>query len=194
MSENAKNPPGWAEWLLEHLLPEIAREGIVGDLREEYVESLLPRYGRAVATLWYLRHVLSFLPCALRESRTMGRVLIFISGFTMTCMFWLASMEMALRHPGYGTRMALDICFALSCLATAILRMLPSPRTRSEMWLGGAGLIAVIFGANAFVENAHAAHFEGFVFVISLLLIAQGMLALLTLGRSGKNNLNQAAK
>lgn len=104
MSENAKNPPRWAEWLLEHLLPEDAREGIVGDLREEYVESLLPCYGRVVAALWYLRHVLSFVPSALRESRTMGKVLIFISGFTMTCMFWLASMEMALRHPGYGTR------------------------------------------------------------------------------------------
>jgi len=84
--------------------------------------------------------------------------------------------------------MALDISFALSCLGTACLRMLTLPRTRSEACLRGAGLLMILFGANAFFENARRTHFEGFVFVISLLLVAQGLLMVLTLGRRGENN------
>jgi hypothetical protein len=185
MSEHEFTPPKWMERLLERLLPAHAREEIVGDLREEFIESVRPERSRFRASLWYARHVLSFMPAALRESRIMGKVLIFSSGFTMTCMFWLALMEMRLQHPGYGTRTALDICFAVACLATAVLRMLPSPRTRSERCLQGSGLLMIVFGAQAFLANAHRAHFEGFVFVIALLLMAQGMLMLLTLGRHG---------
>jgi hypothetical protein len=194
MNRNVQTPPRWAESLLERLLPAQAREEIVGDLREEYIESVLPQRGRFRANVWYARHVLSFLPGALRESRTMGKVLIFVSGYTMVCMLWLASMEARLRHSGYGTRMALDLCFALLCLVTAYLRMLPSPRTRSEMCLRGGGLLMILLGANTFFGNAHATHFEGFVFVISLLLMAQGVLMQLTLGRSGKDDLRLPAK
>lgn len=194
MRESAKTPPHWMESLLERMLPAQTREEIVGDLREEYIESVLPRRGRFRANVWYARHVLSFAPKALRESKAMGRVLIFVSGYTMVCMLWLASMEAALRHSGYGTRMALDLCFALLCLATGYLRMLSSPRIRSEMCLRGGGLLMILFGANAFFGNARAAHFEGFVFLISLLLMVQGVLMQLALGRSGENHPRLQAK
>lgn len=143
---------------------------------------------RAKAPSWWMEFLLE------RESRIMGKLLIFVSGFTMICMFWLASMEMELRHPGYGTRMAIDMCFALSCLTAAIFRMLPSPRTRSELCLRGAGLLMILFGALTFHENAHAAHFEGFVFVISIVLVVQGLLMLMTLGRRGSEGEMHSAR
>jgi hypothetical protein len=193
MNENAKTPPRWMELLLERVLPAQTREEIVGDLREEYIESVLPQRGRFRANLWYARHVLSFLPTALRESRAMGMLLIGTSAFTTICMGWLASMEMALRHAGYGTRMALDLSFALSCLVTFWLRTLALPRTRSEICLRPAGFLMLLFGANTFFGNAHVAHFEGFIFVISLLLVLQGALMVLTLGRNGEHNPRQPA-
>ena len=194
MNQNAKTPPRWMEGLLERLLPAHAREEVVGDLREEYIEAIAPRHGRLRANAWYTRHVLSFIPAALRESKMLGKVLIFFSGFTAVCMFWLALMEMTLRRPGYATRTALEVSFALSCLVAAYLRMLTLPRTRSEACLRGAGLLTILFGAHAFFDNARRAHFEGFVFVISLLLIAEGALMVLTLGRRGENNSRVPAK
>jgi hypothetical protein len=190
----SKAPPGWIESLLEWMLPAHTREEIVGDLREDYVESILPRRGRVRAIAWYAGHVLSFLPAALRESRIMSRILIFFSGFTTVCMFWLASMEMALQHPGYGMRLANDIAFAVTCLLTAYLRMLNLPHTRSENCLRGAGLLMILFGATAFLGNARAAHFEGFVFIISQLMVVQGLLMLLTLGRKGETHPNLLSK
>ena len=194
MNHKVQGPPRWAEWLLESLLPIKKREEIAGDLREEYVESMLPQRGRFRANLWYARHVLSFLPRALRESSMMGKLLIFVSGFTMICMFWLASMEMKLRHPGFGTRMAMDLCFAVTCLAAFLVRRLAAPRNRSEASLRAGGFLMMIFGALTFLENARSAHFEGFVFVISLVLVLQGTLMVLTLGRSVESNLNHPTK
>ena len=39
------------------------------------------------------------------------------------------------------------------------------------------------FGVFSFLRNARASHFEGFVFVIAIVLVLQGLLMLLTLGR-----------
>jgi uncharacterized protein involved in response to NO len=183
MNPNRPMPPRWAENLLEHLLPEHTREDIVGDLREEYAEALLPRYGRFGADLRYVRHVLSFLPAATRESTTMGVILIGVSVITAICMFWLAAMEIVLRHPLYAHRAALDVVLGLVCLATICIRLLHPPRTLDERSLRGIGFLLILFGALAFFQNAGSAHFEGFVFVISLLLMLQGVLMLLTLGR-----------
>ena len=38
-------------------------------------------------------------------------------------------------------------------------------------------------GVFSFLRNARAAHFEGFVFVIAIVLVLQGLLMLITLGR-----------
>jgi hypothetical protein len=182
------------EWFLEHLLPARTREEVVGDLREEYIEAMLPRRGRLRANLWYAGHALSLVPGALSESRKMGKLLIFTSGFTMIWLLWLARMELSLRHGGYQTRMALDICFAISCLGAGYLRILARPRTRSETALRANGLLMAVFGALTFLQNAHATHFEGYLFVISLSLMAEGILMLLVLGRSRENRPGHPAR
>ncbi|HTW62934.1 MAG TPA: permease prefix domain 2-containing transporter [Terracidiphilus sp.] len=194
MKETAKTPPRWMESLLERLLPAHTGEQIVGDLREEYIESMLPRRGRLRANLWYARHALSFLPCAFRQSRAMGMLLICTSIFTMICMGWLAFMEVVLRHPGYESRMALELAFAVSCLAAMLARRLTPPRIVSGKYLRAGGLLMILFGALAFLENVRAVHFEGYIFVISLSLMAQGILTLLTLGGSGESASGQSAK
>lgn len=194
MKKNAQTPPRWAESLLERLSPSHAQDEIVGDLREEYIESMLPRHGRLRANAWYVRQVLSFLPRALRESREMGMLLIGSSVFTTTCMLWLACMELVLRHPLYVNRMALDLAFALLCVATVIVRLFTMPQTLSEICLRAVSLILILYGANTFFGNARAAHFEGFVFVISLALMLQGVLMLLTLGRTGESKPRQPAR
>jgi hypothetical protein len=63
-----------------------------------------------------------------------------------------------------------------------------------EIFLRGVGSLLILNGAVIFLRNARAAHFEGFVFFISLLLVAQGGLMLLTLGRNGENKPPQPAK
>lgn len=194
MKTNAQIPPRWLESLLEWLLPVDSCEGIVGDLREEYIESMLPRRGRIRANLSYAWHVLSFVPRRVRESRGMRMLLNGASGFTMICMIWLASMEMKLRHPGYGTRMAIDVCFAAICVATFLVLELAPPRTAGESSSRAGGFLMVLFGGLTFFENAHAAHFEGFVFVISLELILQGALMVLILDRSGANHREHPAE
>lgn len=195
MNQRLQSPPRWAESFLERLLPAHVREEIVGDLREEYVESKLPRCGRLRANLWYVRHVLSFLSGALRGSETMGMSLIGSSVLTAIFMLWLARMELVLRHSLYANRIVLDFTYALICLSTVVVQSWP--RTFAffkEIFLRGVGSLLILNGAVIFLRNARAAHFEGFVFLISLLLVAQGGLMLLTLGRSGENKPPQPAK
>jgi Flp pilus assembly protein protease CpaA len=45
--------------------------------------------------------------------------------------------------------------------------------------------VLIGLGGQAFVRNAQVAHFEGFVFVISLVVVLQGLLMLFALGRAG---------
>jgi hypothetical protein len=56
-----QTPPRWAEALLRAALGAKDRESVVGDLAEEYQESLLPERGRPRADVWYLRQVASVL-------------------------------------------------------------------------------------------------------------------------------------
>jgi hypothetical protein len=55
---------------------------------------------------------------------------------------------------------------------------------RGERWLWAGAAVLIVYGAQAFFRNARAMHFEGFVFIISLLLMLQGVLMLTTLGRA----------
>jgi hypothetical protein len=113
----------------------------------------------------------------------MGKILLLVSMFTLACACWLAFMEMLLRHPGYAERIGVALDVALICAATILVRMLHVGfRGERWLWVGAAALI--VFGAQAFFRNAHAMHFEGFVFIISLLLVLQGVLMLTTLGRA----------
>jgi hypothetical protein len=54
-------PPQWAEQLLQLLLRHRDRDTIIGDLREEYHEVVVPTRGRLGAKLWYVRQIVSFV-------------------------------------------------------------------------------------------------------------------------------------
>lgn len=54
-------PPRWAEQLLQLLLKHRDRDAIIGDLREEYHEVVVPTRGRVGAQLWYMRQIVSFV-------------------------------------------------------------------------------------------------------------------------------------
>jgi hypothetical protein len=183
MSARTPAPPRWAEVLLEHLVPIRNRDIVTGDLREEYAESQLPQAGRLRANLWYLRQVLSFVPHLSWKRGPTMRILFPVSLFTLASTLWLAVMEIILRHPGFATRTTTALCMALICLATLLVRPLHlGTRAERLLWLGAVALIGV--GVNAVAHLARATHFEGFVLIISVALILQGVLMLTTLGRS----------
>jgi hypothetical protein len=182
MSKQNSGPWRWAEALLERLLPESARETIAGDLREEFVEGIEPRLGRLRAQWWYVRQVAGFIPWFAREGGSMGKVLVTLSAVVLACACWLAVMETILRHEGYAGRIVEALGIAAICAATILVKMLHAGVIVERwLWVGAATLIAL--GAQAFISNEQSAHFEGFVMVISLLLVAQGVLMLATMGR-----------
>jgi hypothetical protein len=116
----------------------------------------------------------------------MGKMLLPVSAFTLACACWLAFMETLLRHPGYPKRLGVVLAIALICAATILVRMLHvSFRSERRLWAGAVVLVGI--GAQAFLRNLQAAHFEGFVFIISLMLVLQGLLMLFTLGRANRS-------
>jgi hypothetical protein len=177
MSTGTKSPPSWAEALLERLLSAHERETVVGDLREEYTESVVVLRGRLLADLWYLRQIWSFVTRRLFQKRMEGQMLHAISFFTFACASWLATMEMLLRHHGYELRIVIALCIALISLATILGRLAPM-EGRNEGWRWAGALVLIGIGGQAFLHNVRAAHFEGFVVVISLVLVVQGVLLL----------------
>jgi hypothetical protein len=181
MKMHAHAPPRWAERFLERLLPVRARQVVVGDLREEYVESMLPQRGKLRADIWFIWQVASFAVHFSQERGAMGMILSFVSWFCLASTCWLAVMEMLLHHAGYELRATMAGGFAIICLATILVRMLRMGK-RAERWLWVGAAVLIGFGGEAFVHNARADHFEGFVFVISLALMLQGALMLMTLG------------
>jgi hypothetical protein len=179
-----QTPPRWAEVLLERLLCERDREAVVGDLREEYGETVYPRCGGVRAKVWYVRQVLSLLRRSLGEGGPMKKMLLPLSMFTFTCACWLGVMEMVLRHPGYRLRVGVAALIALISVATILVRM-AGLGVRGERWLWVGAAVLIGTGGEAFVRNARAAHFEGFVLVISVALVMQGLLMVVS-GMGGR--------
>ncbi|MBV8895796.1 MAG: hypothetical protein JO051_04740 [Acidobacteriaceae bacterium] len=188
MSNQMGMPPRWAEFVLEHILPEGDRQSVTGDLREEYAETMLPRNGRLKADLWYLRQLLSLSPRAFSGQSSSRAAVLLVSFFTFACGCWLALMECVLRHPHYVARAGMDITIALVPLTTiAVVCLHLSVRAERWLWAGAVGLIAV--AVRAFLHDVHSSHFEGFVLLISLTLAVQGIFMLLFLGRAGRRQL-----
>ena len=124
MSSARHAPPRWAEVLLERLLPNHARETVAGDLREEFIESVLPRKGSLGARIWYIRQVVSFGLWFTKEGSPVGKILLLVSSLSLACGCWLAVMEMLLRHPGYGGRILTALIIIAICAGTILVRML----------------------------------------------------------------------
>lgn len=181
MSVNA-GPPRWAERLLERMVADRGGDAIVGDLREEYLESKLSQRGRVRANWWYLRQVASFVAWPPQRVGRGMRSLAVVSVFTSVCMCWLAAMEFVLRHPGYAARACAWLAIAVLCVLPILIQPLRLS-TRAERWLWPGGVALIAFGLSAFVQNARAAHFEGYAVVISVALVIQGLLMLAVLGR-----------
>jgi hypothetical protein len=179
---NRLGPPRWAEFLLERLLPVRDRETVTGDLREDYAEFFVPQFGQLRADLWYLHQISSIAGRCIREGGAMTKLLSLTSAITMLCGCWLALMECLLRHPGFQTRAVVALLIAAAGAATLLVRLLHLG-VRSERWLWAAAAALIGLGVFSFLRNARAAHFEGFVFVIAIMLVLQGLLMLVTLGR-----------
>ncbi len=100
--------------------------------------------------------------------------------FTAAAGIWLAVMENILRHDGYTTRSAIACCIALQSAATLLIGRLGRQRSlRAAVMAGSAALI--LLGGAAVLRILQASHFEGFVLVIGLALVLQGVLVIATL-------------
>jgi hypothetical protein len=170
------------EFLLRRLLPARDRETVTGDLHEDYAEFIVPRFGRLRANLWYLHQISSIARRSIGEGGTMTKLLSLTSAVTLLCGCWLAFMECLLRHPGFAARATVALLIAAAGVATLLVRLLHLG-VRSERWLWAAAAALIGLGVFSFLRNARAAHFEGFVFVIAIVLVLQGLLMLATLGR-----------
>jgi hypothetical protein len=180
-----QGPPKWAECVLECLLPQRDRETVVGDLREEYAESVLPSRGMLRADLWYLRHLPGFVWRCIAEETTPAKTLFCTSLFMLLCNGWLITMELLLQHPGYRLRIALELCSVAICIAAIFVRVLHAgiPLERS-LW--PAALVLIGVGGASFFRNVQAVHFEGFIALVSIAFALQGTLMLLSLGRQNR--------
>lgn len=125
---------------------------------------------------------MSLAPRCVSERGRLRRTLLITSLFTLVCGFWLAEMEWLLRHRGYLLRFGMDVSIASIGLATILARILHMD-VRSERWLWAGAIALVAIGAQALLHNGRSAHFEAFVLLISVELIVQGALMLLSLGR-----------
>jgi hypothetical protein len=57
----SSQPPAWAQAVLSLFLPARGRNGVLGDLLEEYREAQLPARGAPGANMWYLRQAFGFI-------------------------------------------------------------------------------------------------------------------------------------
>ena len=113
----------------------------------------------------------------------MAKILLFNSTLSLLCGAWLALMELVLRHPGYWPRFGVAISISAIALCTILVRMLRlGAGVERWLWIGAIVLIGI--GGKSFLHNLHAAHFEGFAFLISLVIVLQGAMMLAFTGRS----------
>lgn len=98
--------------------------------------------------------------------------------FTLLACSWLFVMFFVLRHPGFIWRAAVTLFLMAQSAGTLVaLRGGPWGRWwRSALAVGAAATSAV--GVQAFLANEAAADWEGYIAIISIGLIVQGVLTL----------------
>ena len=60
-NQDDKEPPKLAEYLLYFFLSRIERENAVGDLVEEYSQTIIPRFGSRWGRIWFYKQVFTSL-------------------------------------------------------------------------------------------------------------------------------------
>jgi hypothetical protein len=175
-----ETPPQWLERMLLFFLPARDRETISGDLLEEYREERLPRLGPIRANLWYLRQSISFASIRIPGGPHVKQLLISVSVFTVVAGVWLAFMENVLKHSGYSLRSAIAVGIAVQSLATLLCVVVDGRAIFRAIVLTGAVGIGLL-GARSVGRILRAEHFEGFVLLIGLALMLQGVLTFLVL-------------
>lgn len=111
--------------------------------------------------------------------RELGRAaLLGASSLVTFAMVWFVTMELILRHAGYPFRVAVAVAILAQSTWTARNAYDQSPAS----WLG-VKVPAMFAGALGFylvVRTAGAVHFEGYLALIGVLLVAQALLAVAT--------------
>jgi predicted DNA repair protein MutK len=182
-----EQPPAWLERTLLLLLNARDRETISGDLLEEYREEQLPRVGSIRANYWYLRQLFSIASIQILGGSLLKQVLILLSLFLLAAGVWLGVMENILKHDGYGGRSVIAVCIATQAFATLLCVLLNGGTAVRNLVMTGAAAI-LLLGGSAIVKILRAQHFEGFVLVVGLALILQGVLTLAALLKTHYRN------
>lgn len=173
-------PPALLDRALRLALRSRDRDAISGDLLEIYAEEKLPELGPFRANFWFARQLFSILPHSIL-SLIGGNIMKILSGaaslFVVLSCSWLASMELILRHPGFIPRAAADVIIVLYAALCLVYARSHSPALRGIITL--SALCALVFAAFALVTVLHSPHFEGYLLVIFLGLVAQGALMLI---------------
>ena len=175
-----RKPPRWAESLLIFLLRPCDQETIPGDLLEEYREERLPLLGHARADFWYIQQVFTIACFQHFEGGPMKRILLFLCFFTLAAITWLSVMEIILHHPGSVLRICIEGLLALQSLST-ILFLIFRGKQRARGLLMTGGFLITLFGISAAISILRPAHFEGYILLIGLALILQGVVTIITL-------------
>ncbi len=174
------SPSRWMEAILLLMLACRDRESVAGDLQEEYRAVKLPALGRLRADLWYARHVLSFLPPRMAAIFAESPLLMLLCGFTALCGLWLGAMGLRLRHAGYGEGELIAATIVLQAGLTLLALCFRSSRLLRWVVFFGASVVSLL-ALQALIATFRGAHFEGYVLLIALCLLAQAMLTYINL-------------
>ncbi len=175
-----ESPPRWLQRTLLLFLNPRDRETIFGDLLEEYREEQLPQSGSIRADYWYLRQIIGFASIRLLGGPLVKPILILMCLFAVAAGTWLTTMENILKHDGYAVRSVIDASIVLQGVATLLFVLLNGrPLFRAIVLTGAVAIVCL--GAFAIVRILRAQHFEGYILLIGLALILQGVLTLATL-------------
>jgi hypothetical protein len=110
----------------------------------------------------------------------MRQLSMMMCGLVAAAATWLGVMENVLRHPGFGARTLVAACIAVQGLVT--LLYLGRGGRAGLRWGIAAGAAAVmVVGGSAAIKILEAPHFEGFVLIIGLLLVVEGVSTLASL-------------
>lgn len=175
-----EQPPRWLELLLMSLLPERDRQTVSGDLQEEFHEQVQLRGGRLGASIWYARHTVSFLPAWVGSQPKLALRLLSLCSFTALCGLWLGAMGLRFRHPGYVEGEVISAIIVGQALLTIAALCLQSVRVLLN--LSSVGSVALFaLATKALLGLVEGTHFEGYILLIAVALLMQGVATLLVL-------------